>query len=470
MIRSVQFRECFNPQTRTGRFFRTLFTSFIHLGAATLYSVFLVPLVLHFEDAEKLGLWLLIAQAGVYLAVIDAGLSALSIRQFVGPTTTRDFCGLSARFQATLVLSSAQGLLICLIGLSGPWFSALFGISDHFQDLFCQLFLAQCVLVGISFPIRPFSSLLLAAQRFDINYLISAVAFLGALILTAWGFTQGWGLWSVIGGNALQTLASAGACIGGARKICRLRILLRPSHLNAALVFQIFKESTFFASGSIFPSLGGLWQSALLSRFFGLEAVAAWNVGSKMATVLSQILSKFFESAFAGLSELEERRQRSLVMARFLQIFLPSLSLATFLGTLILLLNQPFITWWTKEAVDWPSPATAAVSVWLIAITLNRALSVLAGVLLLWKTIRLAPALDFATVVLTTSVACFMNDFTAFCWSLCVVPLLAGAGLYAQNLFRFRRFFPPLTTYRTNLIFLGLLYVLFLSVSFMAVK
>jgi len=60
-------------QTRTGRFFLTLLTSFVNLGAATLYSLFLIPLVLHFENSEMLGLWLLVAQVGVYLTVVDTG-------------------------------------------------------------------------------------------------------------------------------------------------------------------------------------------------------------------------------------------------------------------------------------------------------------------------------------------------------------------------------------------------------------
>jgi O-antigen/teichoic acid export membrane protein len=444
-----------DPQTRTGRFFRTLFTSFVHLGSATVYSFILIPLILHFGNTEKLGLWLLVAQMGAYLAVVDAGLSALSIRQFVGPVSKGNFVGLTPRFQATFVLSLAQGLVVCLIGLSGPWFSIIFGISDQFKDLFCHLFLAQCVLVGIGFPVRPFSSVLLAAQRFDRNYLISSAAFFCALLLTAWGFLQGWGLWSVILGSALQTLASAGASIGGVRRMCRLSLLFTPGHLQPGLIFQIFRESTFFAGGSIFSTLGGLWQSVLLSRIFGLEAVAAWNVGAKIATVFSQILSKFFESAFAGLSELEERQQRSLVMERFLQIFLPSLTLTTLLSTLILLANKSFISWWTKGAINWPGCATAAVGVWLISITLNRALAVLVGVLLLWRTIRLAPMIDFVVFVLMSSLAFWIKDFTTFCWLVGISPIFGGVMVYIGALSGFRRSFPSLAKYHIQLICFG---------------
>lgn len=424
-------------------------------------------MILHFEGTEKLGLWLLVAQMGAYLTVVDAGLSALSIRQFVGPVSMGGFVGLAPRFQATFVLSLAQGLVICLIGLLGPWVSILFGISDQFKDLFCHLFLAQCVLVGIGFPVRPFSSVLLAAQRFDRNYLISSAAFFCALLLTGWGFLQGWGLWSVILGSSLQTLASVGASIWGVQRMCRLSLLFLPGRLQAGLVFQIFRESIFFASGSIFSTLGGLWQSALFSRIFGLEGVAAWNVGAKIATVLSQILSKFFESAFAGLSELEERRQRSLVMERFLQIFLPALTLASFLAALILLVNRPFISWWTKGEIDWPASASAAVGVWLFAITLNRALAVLIGVLLLWKTIRLAPMVDFAALVLITSSAFWIKDFTAFCWSLGISPFFGGVLTYFVSLIPFHRSFPLLSKCRVQLIcfiFACCCYLIFVAV------
>ncbi|NCY23057.1 hypothetical protein EBX31_14045, partial [bacterium] len=269
-----------DPQTRTGRFFRTLLTSFVHLGAATLYSFFLIPLVLHFESPEMLGLWLLVAQVGAYLTVVDAGLSALSIRQFVGPASERDFLRLAPRFQATLLLSTLQGLCICVFGFSGSWWASLFKISGNLEPLFVQLFLAQCLLVGISFPFRPFSSILLAAQRFEANYLVSSASFGVAILLTWGGFQMGWGLWSVLLGNLFQIVASSLTSVRGVQSLGGLSPLLSRTAGIKNLIPGLLKESLGFASSPIFSTIAGLLQSTVLSRLFGLEGVALWNVGA----------------------------------------------------------------------------------------------------------------------------------------------------------------------------------------------
>lgn len=424
----------FSKETRTGRFFRTLLTSVAHLGAATLYSFFLIPLVLHYENPEKLGLWLLVAQAGTYLLMVDAGLSALSIRQFVGPVASNDFANLAPRFRATWMISIIQGLLVVCVGFMGSWFAALFKISDELKDLFCQLFLAQCILVGIGFPLRPLSSILLAKQLFHRNYLINSVALLVSLGLAWIGFHLGWGLWSVMAGNCLQVVTGALVSWYGVAKLTHWTTLFGSRAPWMGLVPQIFRESTSFASGSIFATLGGLIHYAFLSRLFGLEGVAAWNVGAKISMVLSQLASKFFESSFAGLSELAEQGRRDFAMDRFLKILNWAGTGTVFLACLILAGNNFFVEWWTKGQIAWPPAATNAVAFWLVAITVNRAFAIFSGVLLLWPCIRLSPLFDFLSLLGALGFASCFRDFTWFAWCWAVAPLLAGMWIYLLGL------------------------------------
>lgn len=411
-----------------------MLTSIAHLGAATLYSFFLIPLILHYENPEKLGLWLLVAQAGTYLLMVDAGLSALSIRQFVGPVATNDFLRLAPRFQATWVISTFQGLLVILVGFAGPWFAVLFNISGELQDIFCQLFLAQCVLVGVGFPLRPLNSILLAKQAYDRNYLASSLALLASLGIAWLGFHAGCGLWSIMAGNCFQVLVGALVSWHGVGRLTSLRTLWISREPWLGLVPQIFRESTAFASGSLFTTFGGLVQSAFLSRLFGLEGVAAWNVGAKIATVLSQVVSKFFESSFAGLSELAEQGRRDSATDRFLKILSCAATGTVSLACLILAGNGLFVEWWTKGQIPWPPSSTHAVAFWLVAITLNRAFAVFSGVLLLWPCIRLSPVLDFISLVCALSFASFFKDFSLFAWCWAVTPLLAGMWVYIWGL------------------------------------
>jgi len=435
MMNGVRIGHLLNSQTRTGRFFRTLATSYVQLGAATVYSFFLIPLVLQFENPEGLGLWLLIAQVGGYLTVMDAGLSSLSIRQFVGMACEGDFQRLAPRFQATLALSTAQGLLICLTGLSGPWFAELFKISENMGPLFCQLFLAQCLVVGLSFPVRPFSSLLLAVQRFEANYLVSSASFLVALFLTWWGFKMGWGLWSVFIGNCFQWLASGLTSILKVKRMGGLKLLFRPDADAFRLIPGLCKESLAFASSSFFPTVAGFLQSAILSRFFGLEGVALWNVGAKIATVLSQILSKLFESSFGGLSELAEKGLGSQMRIRFLTLWASTSGISVFLAICLIWANGPFVDWWTGGALAWPIEATWGVALWLVTTTITKGIAEQTKVLLLWRQIRWGPLLDFLALAAFVSTVFLSPRLKIYAFALALAPLSGSFIWNARSLY-----------------------------------
>jgi len=422
----MRLRMILDSQTRTGRFFRTLLTSFIHLGAATLYSFFLIPLVLHFENSEMLGLWLLVAQMGAYLTVVDAGLSALSIRQFVGPVSERDFRRLAPRFQATLLLSTLQGLFICLFGFSGSWWASLFKISGALEPLFAQLFLAQCLLVGIGFPVRPFSSILLAAQRFDTNYLVSSASFGVAILLTWSGFQMGWGLWSVLLGNLVQTVASSLTSLWGVRSLGGLPTLLSRATGVRSLIPSLLKESAGFASNPIFSTLAGLLQSTVLSRLFGLEGVALWNVGAKLATVLSQVLSKLFESSFGGLSELLEKGLVSQMQSRFLTLWASTSAISLMLAVCLIWGNGLFIVWWTKGSLVWPLQATWGVALWLVTTTVSKGVAEQTKVLLLWRLIRWGPVLDFVALVSLLALVLLSPKLSYYAFALALAPLMGS--------------------------------------------
>lgn len=425
----------FDPLTRSGRFFRTLLTSFVYLGAATLYSFFLIPLVLHFENPQMLGLWLLVTQVGTYLSIVDAGLSALSTRQFVGPASERDFQRLAPRFQATLLLSTLQGFFICLFGLSGSWWSSLFKISGAVEPLFVQLFMAQCLMIGISFPIRPFNSVLLAAQRFEANYLVGSISLGVAILLTWGGFQMGWGLWSVLLGNLFQIVASSLTSLWGVQKLGGLSPLLSPTTGVKVLIPGLLKESMGFASGPVFSTMAGILQSTVLSRLFGLEGVALWNVGAKIATVLSTVLSKIFESSFGGLSELAEKGLGLQMRIRFLTLWASTSGISLLLAVFLIWGNDAFIDWWTRGSLDWPVQATWGVALWLVTTTISKGVAEQTKVLLMWRQIRWSPLLDFLVFAAFMSAVFLRPTLQLYALAIALAPLSGSFIWNAHGLY-----------------------------------
>lgn len=177
-----------------------------------------------------------------------------------------------------------------------------------------------------------------------------------------------------------------------------------------------------------FGTLGGLAQSTLLSRWFGLEGVAAWNVGSKAANLLFQLLSKFYESSFAGFSELFESGRTDLLLRRLGQLFGWVLGSSLFVATGICLLNGEFVRLWTAARISWEPGCDVAIALWLLGLTASRGFAEQVKILLIWKWIRLGPALEFLLWLVLGPWLAHRFSFPGFVLGAAVAPL-AVAGL-----------------------------------------
>lgn len=235
-----------------GRFFRTLSSSYVLLLSASAYSLGVVPMILAYTDTRSLGLWSLVVQFGTYLTLLDAGLSGACIRQFVGPIVRNDSDGLASKFQNALALASAQGLLIAITGLTGgllvPWLS----IPAEEAKLFAALFAVQCCLVALEFPVRPFNSLLLAQQRFEFNYLATALGMVLSLGLVWLGMENGLGLWSLILAGAFQALVKTITSLVCVARFYGFRGFFSGCQVRLRAMQQLLTESGSFLVG---PSL-----------------------------------------------------------------------------------------------------------------------------------------------------------------------------------------------------------------------
>lgn len=424
----------FSKQTRTGRFFRTLSSSYVLLLAATIYSLGVVPIILNFTGTASLGLWSLVMQFGTFLTLLDAGLSSACIRQFVGPLVREDHGALAAKFQSALALASVQGLLIASAGLAGGWLVPWLGIPTSEAKLFAGLFVAQCCLVALEFPFRPFNSLLLAQQRFEFNYLVTGLGMVLSLGLVWWGMANGLGLWSLIMAGGFQALVKTIASLVCVAHFYGLRGFFSRSQIRWHTMKQLMAESGSFFSGTMFGTLGGVAQATLLSRWFGLDGVAAWNVGSKAANLVSQLLSKLYESSFAGLSELFESGRTDLLLRRLGQLFGWVVGISLFAAVGVCLFNGTFIQVWTNARISWPPLSDAAVALWLVGLTASRGLAEQTKILLVWRWIRLGPALEFFLWLGLVPWLTHQLALPGFVLGTALVPLGAASVVYLCGL------------------------------------
>ena len=435
----MNLKSFFSTANRTGRFVRLLSTSYLGVGAATLYSVGLVPLILHYGNLAELGLWTLVTQFATYLGLVDAGVTSACIRRFVGPLSRREPNPLAETFKSAFLVSLAQGSLCCLLGLLSFPVGILLGISSEKLPLFSVILFSQFLIVGLFFLVRPFSALLLAAQRSEFNNLIGGFASLLSLGIIWVCLRMGLGLWSLPISFFFQQSASA---ITTLVMVHRLELL--PAHWRKAPsswqgVTMLFWESLDFFSWSGFSTAGATLQSVFLSRFLGLEAVAIWNVGFKVASFAYMIFTNLFNSAYAGLSEILERGDPIKCYHSFLRLFLLSISLLAFFSSAALWLNQPFVSFWTHHRIIFPLSSTRAVFAWLILAGIVRALACFANIWQRRSVMRWGPIVEFSSLSLSLGI-CYLYP-SLYGFSLAVLasqlpPILLN---YAPSLLAIQR-------------------------------
>lgn len=420
----MNFSLLFSASNRTGRFIRMLTTSNINILAATAYMIGLVPIVLHFTSVAELGLWTLVVQFTTYLGLVDAGVYALCVRRFVGPIARKEIPSLSTVFKTAFLVSFSQGVLCCFFGLFAYPIGLLLGIGPENLPLFSSVLFVQFILVGIFFLVRPFSSLLFAAQRYEINNLVSSFSMLLSLGLIWAGLRYGIGLWVLPLASLFQQVCTAFATFFMIRRLDLLPATWRQERTTWKGVADLFMEALDYFSWSGFSMAGSAAQSVFLSRFLGLEVVAVWSVGSKLASFAYMLFTNLINSAFMGLSELFERGETKKSFASFLSLFLASwTSLAVFAGFLIFF-NEVFISLWTHKQIFFPPSCTVVVFTWLILASLIRALACFSNVWQIRKAFRIGPFLEFSSLCISLVLSLFSPSLFWFSFALLASQLL----------------------------------------------
>jgi O-antigen/teichoic acid export membrane protein len=408
-----------------------LSTSYLNVVAAAIYSVALVPIVLHFTSISQLGLWTLVTQFTAYLSLVDAGVSSACVRRFVGPIARKEMPTLAGIFKTAFLVSLSQGILCCLFGLFAYPIGLLLGIGPENLTLFSSVLFIQFILVGIFFLVRPFSALLLAAQRFEINNLASSLSIVFSIGIIWIGFRLGFGLWALPLGSLFQQITSTLTTFWMVRKLDLLPLSWWRQSSTWKGVSDLFLEALDFFSWSGFSTAGATLQSVFLSRFLGLEAVAIWNVGAKLASFAYMLFSNFFNTAFMGLSELVEKGEPQNCLRAFLKLFLFTLSCLTFSAGCAVLFNDLFILLWTQGQITFPPSCTWAVFSWLIFASTLRALACFSNIWQNRKTMRFGPAIEFSSLVLFLGLSLFSPSLKWFAFALMasqIPPILLSYG------------------------------------------
>jgi len=357
--------------SRLHRVIHAVASSYILLIATALYSLCSVPVALHYLDTSRFGLWVVMGTLANYLNLIDAGMSGASGRLMIDVKDDMEGSRYGELIKTIWLVSTSQGAIIFLIGLllAKP-FAYIMVIPGKLSAEFVELFVWQCGVLALSFGFRTYSTILGAHQRMDVcNYagLVGMILNFG----TQWVFFHlGYGVISLAFGSLAATLASA--IIQGYASI-RLNLLPHPGHWGR-VSWSGFRELFLYGKDLFLASLGTQLIRAspaiVITRTLGIEVAATWGVGTRLFTLLTQVVWRLTDMTGGAFAEMMVRGEAEQLRRRYISLFMLTFSLAGWVGISFAFTNSLFVEVWTHGKIDWPAQYDLMLSILLMTSTM----------------------------------------------------------------------------------------------------
>lgn len=356
--------------SRLRRAFHGVASSYVLLAATAVYSLASVPVALHYLDTPRFGLWLVMGTLVGYLSLIDAGMTGAAARLLIDHKDDRAGGGYGSLIKTGWLLSTLQGAIIFVIGLTlAGTFARLLAIDAALQPEFIQLIHWQCGVVALMFATRMFNLLLNAHQRMDVaNYL--GVGGLLVNFATQWIFFHfEFGVLSLALGSLVSTLLT----LAGQALACS-RLQLFPAAGGWGRVStRHFKEIFHFGKDLFLVSVGTQLimtsQTIVITRMLGLEAAAVWGIGLRVFNLVSQFIWRLSDMSGAALAEMLARGELARLRDRYRSLAILSFSFAGWMAVSFAVCNSRFVTLWTHGKIHWPPGNDWLLAVWMVIMT-----------------------------------------------------------------------------------------------------
>ncbi|MSU58488.1 MAG: hypothetical protein EXS35_09975 [Pedosphaera sp.] len=338
--------------SRFRNFAHSLASGYVLLAANMVYTLATVPLAWRYLSKTEFGLWTTTSVVAQYLSLVDFGMSGSVARILIDHKDSRRDGRYGSLIQVGALVGIVQGALAFLLSVAlafalGP----LLKVPEEFRASFAWLMIGQCGLLAVSFVGRIFNQVLTAHQRFDIVNYAQAALFAVSYGIMWFGFAHGQGVFAIL----WSQLTSVVTVIVAAVACARLNFFPQRGEWgrpNRALFDELFafgRDIFLYALGGQLVSAS---QSLLLTRFFGLDVAAVWNVCTRAFTVLAQLLYRIFDFSSSALAEMMVRTERERLLNRFKQIAVASTSLSVAAGTVFAVCNSAFVEIWTSGKID----------------------------------------------------------------------------------------------------------------------
>lgn len=415
---------------RTRRFISGVASGYVAIICNIAYTAASIPLALHYLTKEEFGLWALAQQIAGYLLMLDLGISFSLNRLIANQKEKVDSSAYQDWLKNGALTFACLGVLMLCLGICFSLLAPkIFSLRGSLATDFRNVLLILTAVNSFSFSTRIFGAPLWAFQRMDVSNLFASLSLFtnfGALWLC---FKMGWGVYSLAFAGVIPCLLIPFLTY----IFCKKNKYYPLFFLGGSFRFDYLKR-LFGFSKDVFEISVGLHilqasQVIILSRTCGLETAALFAVGTKLYTLVSQLVYKIIESSAPGLTEIFISGNTQLFRARLDQLV--SLTLfASFLGAVCFFtFNHYFVSIWTQKAFLWPQTNDVFLALTLILTSFSKWLVGFFGILGDYRSVR---HLYFIEAVVYLFVAGFLAHFyevqgvlfaAFFCHILITIPV-----------------------------------------------
>ena len=358
--------------SRLRNYARSVLSSYAQLGANVLYSLVSIPLALSFLPRREFGLWALLMPIVGYISLVDFGMTSAVSRLLIDHKDQQQNKTYGALIKTAFLVGLVQAVIIfCLIALLAPAIAEVLRVPPEYASVFVRLLRIQGAVSAFGFAVRPFGLVLTAHQRMDLcsyGEIFSLFSSLGLLWLL---LSKGLGVFSFVYATAISTVLVP---IYLALECNKLK-LFPDSGEWGKITGKLFREVFAYGKDVFLVAVGTQMilasQTLIVSRRLGLDAAAAWAVGTKMFNLIGQLVSRLIAVSMPALSEMIARAERERLAARFKGLVAIIASLSAFLGISLALCNSVFVSVWTAGKISWLPLNDLLLGVWLFVFSLQ---------------------------------------------------------------------------------------------------
>ena len=412
--------------SRFRRVVHNVTSSYLSLVVAAVYSLASVPLALHYLSKDRFALWALLSAIGNYLSLVDLGMSGAVARLLIDHKDEPGSGNYGSLIKTGWLVLVIQGVLVFAVGFGlAPVFSHLLKMPVELEPEFITLLRWQSGTWALSFGLRIFNHLLLAHQRMDIiNHSQSAIFPISFALL--WGFFHaGQGVFSLVWTNLVSVFLTGAITLAACR-----RMGLFPSAGGwGRASWGHFREMFNYGKDLFLVSVGSQLimtsQIFIIKREISLEAAALWTVGTRVYSLLSQLIWRLFDMSGPAFSEMLVRGERALLLERYRSMVTLTASFSAFAAVGYAACNSQFVEVWTGDKFTWPVLNDVLLAVWMLVLAILHCHS---GFVVLTKKLGFMRYIYFVEGIVFVATALLAAKWGGF-------PAMIGCSIVCSILF-----------------------------------